>query len=200
MATWLLGKAMVGAHVASLDAAAYDLAGQLGGNGSRLAVAWGYAVLVGLSNALPMQVGVARVLYAMARDRQLPGALSRLHPRYNTPHVAMLASTVVSLVVALWLRNAVDQLAAFVNFGALFGFALIHVCVLVHFARHPARRLLPHVVSPVLGIGVVGSILAGMNRDALILGTVWLVAGLAWWQIRISRLPPGAEAVADPFA
>lgn len=200
MATWLLGNAMVGAHFASLDAAAYELAGQLGGNGSRLAVAWGYAVLVGLSNALPMQVGVARVLYAMARDRQLPRALSRLHPRYNTPHVAMLASTVVSLVVALWLRNAVDQLAAFVNFGALFGFALIHVCVLAHFARHPARRLLPHVVSPILGIGVVGSILVGMNRDALILGTIWLVGGLAWWLFRISRLPPSAEAVVDPFA
>ena len=158
-------------------------------------------MLVGFSNALPMQVGVARVLYAMARDRQLPAALARLHPRHNTPHIAMLASTAVSLVVALWLREAMDQLAAFVNFGALFGFALIHVCVMVHFARAQHRNWLTHVVSPLLGIAVVVAILSNMNRAALVLGVVWLVAGLAWWRFRIVRIGLAAsDSGADPFA
>jgi amino acid transporter len=113
----------------------------------------------------------------------------------------MLASTAVSLVVALWLREAMDQLAAFVNFGALFGFALIHVCVMVHFARLPQRNAMVHLVSPLLGIAVVLAILSGMNHAALLLGTVWLVAGLAWWRLRIVRLglivPDTAN---DPFA
>ncbi len=198
VSAWLVGNAMQGRHFISLDAAAYELAGQLGGVWAGIALAWAYAVLVGLSNALPMQVGVARVLYAMARDRQLPGALARLHPRHNTPHVAMLVSTAISLVVALWLRDAMDQLAAFVNFGALFGFALIHVCVLVHFARSPARNLLCHAVSPLLGIGVVAAILSGMNHAALVLGSVWLVVGLCWWQLRIVPLGPvAAPAMPD---
>jgi amino acid transporter len=201
LSAWVLGNAMTGARFTSLDAAAYELAGQLGGVWTGIALAWAYAILVGFSNALPMQVGVARVLYAMARDRQLPSALARLHPRHNTPHVAMLASTAVSLVVALWLREAMDQLAAFVNFGALFGFALIHVCVMVHFARLPQRNAMVHLVSPLLGIAVVLAILSGMNHAALLLGTVWLVAGLAWWRLRIVRLglivPDTAN---DPFA
>ncbi len=201
LAAWILGNAMEGAHYRSLDAAAYEMAGQLGGVWIGIALAWAYAVLVGLSNALPMQVGVARVLYAMARDRQLPAALAQLHPRHNTPHVAMLASTAVSLAVALWLRQAMDQLAAFVNFGALFGFALIHVCVLVHFARAERRHVLTHVVSPLLGIGVVMAILSGMNHAALVLGTVWLAAGLGWWRLHIVRHGLVETAtLADPFA
>ena len=201
VSAWILGNAMQGAHFKSLDAAAYELAGQLGGVWVGIAVAWAYAILVGFSNALPMQVGVARVLYAMARDRQLPAPLARLHPRHNTPHVAMLASTAVSVVVALWLRGAVDQLAAFVNFGALFGFALIHVCVLVHFARAARRNLAVHVASPVLGIGVVAAIMWGMNQAALVLGVVWLAIGLAWWQFRIVRLGlVSHDTTIDPFA
>lgn len=201
-AAWVLGNAMAGREFSSADAAAYDLAGQLGASvgivGAGLALAWVYALLVGLSNALPMQVGVARVLYAMGRDRQLPAALARVHPRHNTPHVAMLASTGVSLVVALWLRDAVDQLAAFVNFGALVGFALIHVCVLVHFARAPGRNLFAHRLSPVLGIGVVMAILAGMNHAALALGTIWLLIGLVWWWLVIARAGTVLPAH-DPF-
>ena len=200
LAAWILGNAMQGAHFISLDAAAYELAGQLGGVWAGIGLAWAYAILVGLSNALPMQVGVARVLYAMGRDRQLPAALARLHPRYNTPHVAMLVSTGVSVVVALWLRDAMDQLAAFVNFGALFGFALIHVCVLVHFARSPKRNAGLHVVSPVLGIAVVAAILTGMNHAALVLGVVWLVLGLCWWRFRIVRLGlVSRDGKIDPF-
>ena len=201
VSAWVLGNAMMGAHFRSLDAAAYELAGQMGGVWAGIALAWAYAILVGFSNALPMQVGVARVLYAMARDRQLTSGLARLHPRHNTPHVAMLASTAVSLVVALWLREAMDQLAAFVNFGALFGFALIHVCVMVHFARTQRRNVLMHVVSPLLGIMVVLAILAGMNHAALVLGVVWLIAGLAWWQLWIVRQGLVVTgAVTDPFA
>jgi len=201
LSAWVLGNAMMGAHFNSLDAAAYELAGQMGGVWAGVALAWAYAILVGFSNALPMQVGVARVLYAMARDRQLPSALARLHPRHNTPHVAMLASTAVSVVVALWLREAMDQLAAFVNFGALFGFALIHVCVMVHFARAARRNWLTHMVSPLLGIGVVLAILSNMNQAALVLGVVWLVAGLLWWRFRIVRLGLVAtDSGIDPFA
>ena len=201
LSAWILGNAMQGAHFKSLDAAAYELAGQMGGVWAGIALAWAYAILVGFSNALPMQVGVARVLYAMARDRQLPAKLARLHPRHNTPHVAMLASTAVSLGVALWLREAMDQLAAFVNFGALCGFALIHVCVLVHFARAERRNVLVHVASPVLGIGVVVAILWGMNPSALVLGVIWLITGLAWWRFHIVRLGlvPSDRGL-DPFA
>ena len=129
-----------------------------------------------------MQVGVARVLFAMGRDRQLPGALARIHPTHGTPHVAMIAATAVSLVVALGLRNQVDLLASLVNFGALAGFAMLHLSVLVHFAGpgRARRHWFAHVVVPVVGLAVVAAVFSGMHAVALWVGLAWLVVGIVY--------------------
>ena len=86
-----------------------------------IALAWIHAVVVGFTNTIPMQVGVARVLLAMARDRQLPAPPARVHARYGTPYVGMLLTTAVSLTVALLLRRQLDELTPVVNFDALTG-------------------------------------------------------------------------------
>lgn len=89
------------------------------------------ALMCGFTNVLPMQVGVSRVLFAMGRDRQLPGLFARLHRRHGTPHVALLLSTALSLVIAIVMCERIDSLASFVNFGALCAFVLLHLSVLV---------------------------------------------------------------------
>lgn len=43
----------------------------------------------------------SRILFAMSRSGMLPKALSRVHPRYKTPYVAVLAMSVWGLAVAL---------------------------------------------------------------------------------------------------
>jgi amino acid transporter len=45
--------------------------------------------------------GSARIAYAAARDGQWPAPLARLHPRYRTPHVALLVQGVVATVLFL---------------------------------------------------------------------------------------------------
>ncbi|MFX9058075.1 APC family permease, partial [Acinetobacter baumannii] len=78
------------------------------------------------------------------------------------------------------MRDRIDTLASFVNFGALSGFLMLHLSVLVRLGiRNPERRLLPHVVAPMLGIIIVLAVLSGMQRDALEIGFVWLAIGLA---------------------
>jgi amino acid transporter len=148
------------------------------------------AIIVGFTNALPMQVGVARILFAMGRDRQLPAVLARLHPRHGTPHVAMLVSTLLSLAVALLMRDHIDTLASLVNFGALSAFVLLHLSVLVHWRRRAEqRRWFAHVAVPVLGVAVVGAVLYGMHSVALQAGATWLVIGLLYgvWLRRQQR-------------
>ncbi|GHC95614.1 APC family permease [Novosphingobium pokkalii] len=196
LSTWVLGNAMVGRHFASLDAAHYELAGAMLGAWARPGLAWFTALVVGFTNALPMQVGVARVLYAMGRDGQVPTLFARLHARHNTPWVAMLATTALSLVVALAFRDAMDFLATLVNFGALTGFALLHVCVFVRFRRSARRNLWLHVVSPLVGLAVIAVILSGMGAWALLLGCGWLALGLAWWQGAARHAPPPASDLA----
>jgi amino acid transporter len=146
-----------------------------------IALAWIYAVVVGFTNAIPMQVGVARVLFAMARDRQLPAPLARIHRRYGTPYVGMLLTTAVSLTVALALRGRLDQLASIVNFGALTGFVLLHVSVIAHFGvRRRSRNWFTHWLVPLCGIAVVLAILSNMSHLALVVGAYWLAAGIVY--------------------
>ncbi len=128
--TWVLGNLLPGIVIKDQAAAVYELAAWATGPWTAVVLAWSYAGIVGLSNALPMQVGVARVVFAMGRDRQLPRVLARVHPRYHTPYVGMLVTAALSLAVAMYMKNRLDDLASIVNFGALSGFLFLHISVL----------------------------------------------------------------------
>jgi amino acid transporter len=43
-----------------------------------------------------------RVLYSMARHGELPAVLGRVHPRFRTPHLAVVANAVVALAMSLY--------------------------------------------------------------------------------------------------
>jgi amino acid transporter len=155
-----------------------------------LVLAWAYAAIVGLSNALPMQVGVARVVYAMGRDRQLPSVLARIHPRYHTPYVGMVLTAALSLAVALFMKNSLDDLASIVNFGALSGFLFLHISVLARFGiRLRSRAWAAHWAEPLLGIVVVLAVFSGMSTLAVKVGAAWLVAGLLYGTVLRVRRP-----------
>jgi amino acid transporter len=186
--TWVLGNLLPGMVIHDPSAAAYELAGWAIGPWAASVLAWTFALVVGVSNALPMQVGVARVLFAMGRDRQLPASLARVHPRYRTPYVGMLVTAAISLIVALAMRDRLDDLATIVNLGALGGFLLLHVSVLKHFiVRGKSRRWVVHGLVPVCGILVVLAVMSGMSALALKVGGVWLAAGLLYGVVLRSK-------------
>jgi amino acid transporter len=178
LVAWVLGNLLPGIKIRDLSAATYELAGWAVGPWAAISIAWAYVLVVGLSNALPMQVGVARVLYAMGRDRQLPAALARIHARYNTPYVSMIVTAIISLSVALAMRNQLDNLAIIVNFGALSGFLLLHLSVIAHFGlRLRSRAWFTHWLAPLIGISVVLAVFSGMSALAMKVGFTWLGAG-----------------------
>jgi amino acid transporter len=182
--TWVLGNLMPGIAIKDPSAAIYELAAWAAGPWTALVLAWAYAAIVGLSNALPMQVGVARVVFAMGRDRQLPRVLARIHPRYHTPYVGMVFTAILSLAVALFMKNRLDDLASIVNFGALSGFLFLHVSVFARFGfRLHSRAWAVHRAVPLLGIVVVLAVFSGMSALAVKVGSAWLAAGLLYGAI-----------------
>lgn len=179
--TWVLGDLMPAIQIQDPATAIFELLTQTVGVWASIALAWAMALIVGFTNALPMQVGVSRVLFAMGRDRQLPHALGRIHHKHGTPHIAMLVSTAISLAVGLSLRNEVDLLASLVNFGALISFMLLHISVLVHFGMNKSKRQwFSHIAVPIVGIMVVLVVLEGMHTVALQVGLAWLIFGLGY--------------------
>jgi amino acid transporter len=179
--TWVFGDLMPGIAIKDQSAAIYELASWATGPWTAVVLAWSYATIVGLSNALPMQVGVARVVFAMGRDRQLPSVLARIHPKYRTPYVGMLVTAAISLAVALYMKNKLDDLASIVNFGALSGFLFLHVSVLARFVlRQRSRAWVAHLLVPVCGMLVVLLVFSGMSGLAVKVGTAWLAVGLLY--------------------
>lgn len=186
--SWIFGDLMSGFAIKDPAAAIYEVAEWGIGHWASVLTAWVMATVVGVTNALPMQVGVARVMYAMGRDRQLPVVLARIHPKHGTPYVGMLATTVISVTVALVMRNQMDELVSIVNFGALTGFLLLHVSVIVKFwVKERSGQWISHLAVPVAGIIVVLAVLSGMSPLAMKIGLGWLAAGLVYGWVLTKR-------------
>jgi amino acid transporter len=178
---WVLGNLLAGLTIKDAAAASFELAEWSIGPWASISLAWATATIIGFTNVLPMQVGVARVLFAMGRDRQLPEVMARVHPKYGTPYIGMVAASAITLAMALVMRYHVDEAASLVNFGALSGFLLLHVSVLAKFGvRARSGQRFSHVVVPVLGIAVVLAVMTGMSSLATTLGLAWLGAGLVY--------------------
>jgi amino acid transporter len=186
--SWVLGDLMSGLTLKDPAAAAYEVAEWAIGPWMSMLIAWAMATVVGIASALPMQVGVARVMYAMGRDRQLPVGLAKVHPKYGTPYVGMLVTAAISITVALVMRNRLDDLASVVNFGALSGFLLLHVSVIgLFWFKMRSGRWVMHLAVPVAGIAVVLAVLTGMSSVAMVLGLSWLGLGLFYGAVLRKR-------------
>jgi len=90
-------------------------------------------------------LGVSRMAYAMARRRDLPEALCRLHPKFNTPHYSIWV--IGSLMVLLVLLVDLDKVVAISTFALLFYYTLANVCA---FRVKTQERAYPRII-PVLG-------------------------------------------------
>ena len=66
-----------------------------------------------------------------------------------------------------------------VSFGALVGFLMLPISVVVHFiVREKSRNWARHLVVPVIGFAVAAYVLINAEADAMIAGTVWMALGL----------------------
>ncbi|MBT1003945.1 APC family permease [Paenarthrobacter sp. DKR-5] len=160
----------------------YDAAQNAGGpflfilTAAATAVAWGFA------NALVAQAATSRLLFAMARDRQLPAFLSRVHPKRGVPVNATFVVAAISLVLGLYLvtqPNGLTEISTLVNFGALTAFSLLNIAVVWWFVvRQKSRRWLVHLVLPLLGLAILVAVIINANISAQILGVLWLAVGV----------------------
>lgn len=146
---------------------------------TRLVVLLG--ALIGMvSSILVFQLGQARVWFAMSRDRLLPDAFSKLHPRFRTPAFATwFAGVLVAIPAGLF---DVGTLADLSNIGTLFAFVLVSIGVLVLRRKQPERRrgfCVPGgPVVPVLSVMFCVLLMAGLPMITWLRFFVWLVVGL----------------------
>jgi len=138
------------------------------------------AIVGMISSILVFQLGQARVWFAMSRDRLLPTAFSRVHPKFRTPAFATwVAGVLVAIPAGLF---DVGTFAEMSNIGTLFAFVLVSIGVLVLRYKDPTRRRGFRVpggpIVPVLSVLFCTLLMAGLPAKTWLRFFSWLVIGL----------------------
>jgi len=141
----------------------------------------GLAAALALPSVILMMIyGQTRIFFTMSRDGLLPEILSRVHPKFHTPHVVtLITGGFVALFAALF---PVGILADISNSGTLFAFMAVSAAVLILRRRDPGRRRpfrtpMAWVVCP---LAIAGCLLLFLNLSMYTIGLFvgWTVIGL----------------------
>jgi len=162
---------------------------------------WGNLIGLAAAIALPsvilmMIYGQTRIFFTMSRDGLLPQVLSKVHPKFHTPHiVTIITGLFVSLFAAMF---PVGILADVSNSGTLFAFIMVSIGVLVlrrtQPQRHrPFRTPFAWIICP---LAVLGCLLLFLNLSmyTLSLFFAWAIVGAIvyfCYGYRKSDLAPG---------
>ena len=137
-------------------------------------------------------IGLSRLTYSMGQHRQLPEVLRKIHPRFGTPYVAILAFSAVAALTIL--PGQLSFLATMYSFGAMLSFTIAHVSVLRLRERFADRE---RPWKPPLNLRLRGvelpmtAVLGGLGTFSawiivMVLYTSTLVAGLFWMAFGVS--------------
>lgn len=126
-------------------------------------------------------ISYSRQIYAMARSGYLPEVLARVHTRFRTPHVAMIAGGIVG-IIALCLGNT-GQVITLSALGAVVMYIISMISLLVLRRKQPAMER-PFKVP----------LYPWFPLTALVLGVVCLVA-IVWYNLVMSAVFFGALGV-----
>jgi len=164
VAQGILGGALAQATVSPLA----DAAGaSLGGWARALLLAGASVSMFGYLGG--MTLSMPRMLFALARDGFLPRALAAVHPIHRSPQAAIVAQSLITMVLAI--TGTFEKLAILANVSAL---ALYLGCALAAW-RLRQKRTAGEAMPPFrVPLGAV---------------VPWLACGVIVW------LPPGSRAM-----
>ncbi|GMM94230.1 amino acid permease [Qipengyuania sp. MTN3-11] len=172
------------------------------GIGNTLGVA---AFLALPSVILVLLFAQTRIFFVMSRDGLLPARLSRIHPRFKTPHVVTaITGSVVALGAGFF---PVGQLADISNAGTLYAFLMVAVAVMVLRRKDAgrARSFRVPAVWLIAPLTIIGCIFLFVNLPtmAMLFLPIWGVIGIAIYLLysrRRSHLGLGVVEVVDDIA
>jgi Trk K+ transport system NAD-binding subunit len=147
--------------------------------------AWGrwagiLATIMASLSAFSVTLGAsARILYALGRDKHFPNFFARLHPRYQTPHIALF---ICALIVIIFSSSGIVKfVASLSDFGYLMGLGIINYAVIPLHKKMPSLRrpfqsaLFPLV--PILGIITTWMFVPALELRSFVLGGILTLVG-----------------------
>ena len=150
-------------------------------------------LIANLGSGMGAQLAAGRLLYGMGRGNALPKQFfGAIEPKRRIPRNNIIAVGGFALVGAGLLQFFADRLgggayeigAECLNFGAFVAFMGVNAAAFVHHARHENTRDPRGYVVPTLGFFICGFIWVHLSNPALVLGAVWMIAGISYGAVR----------------
>lgn len=171
VSTGLASAARDSSALPTADASSALLGGSWGG---KLLVIGGIGGILTSWNAF--LIGGSRAIYALARAGQLPSSLGQLHPKFNTPHRAVLLIGSLSVFAPLFGRPALVWLVDAGGLGIVTAYAFVAWSFIVLRKREPEMER-PYIVPQGMIVGYTALFLS------LAIATLyfpWSPAALIW--------------------
>ncbi len=166
------------------DTAFYQVAELAGGTWLMLTCSLATAFAWGVANSLAAQAAISRVLFSMARDKNLPSVFSKVHGKFKTPYIATLFIAVISLIITGIFSSRIADLASLVNFGALVAFLLLHLTVIFYFLfKKKSKNYIKHLVLPAIGFIIIAYVALNLDIRSKLLGITWIGIGIVYFII-----------------
>jgi len=150
-------------------------------------------LIANMGSGMGSQLAAGRLLYGMGRGNALPSSFfGAIEPKHRIPRNNIVLVGALALVGAGILEFFAGRLgggayeigAQALNFGAFIGFMGVNAASFLHIWRNGKNGNLSSLVMPTLGFLICGFIWIHLSRPALLLGSVWMAAGIAYGAYR----------------
>jgi amino acid transporter len=189
MGVQIVAQGVLGAELASNTRAPLaETAKRVLGSGGQMLVLLGAAIST-FGYVAGDMLAAPRGIYALGRDRLLPAAIGSIHPRFRTPHVAILIHAALCLVFAL--TGSFERLAVLSVIPVLIVYLIcclatiqlrrrdIHVEGTVPF-KLPGGPVIPILASAI----VVWLMTASTRQEVLAMGAMLVAETVLFWLMR----------------
>ena len=187
-------------------------------------------LLANFGSGFGAQLGAARLLYGMGRSNALPKSFfGAIDAKSHVPRKSVIFVGVVALLGAFLLEIVAgfrtyslsltsltfDSLkhilnggeayglgAEMLNFGALIAFMGVNLAALLRYYVRAEEKKIGNLLPPVLGFLICFGLWLNLSRPAMIVGSIWMAAGIIFGAIRTKgfranlisfELPPEEE-------
>jgi basic amino acid/polyamine antiporter, APA family len=165
MCVQLVTQSALGPSLATAKTPVADAAGVLLGSSGRTMILIGTIVSM-FGYVSGMTLAVPRILYAFSRDGFMFKRLASVHPRFRTPHVAIIIQTLINAALAT--TGTFEQLAIAANGSILLVYGACALAVLVLRRKNVEMAQKPFVapfggIIPVLSFLVIAWLLLSLT-------------------------------------
>ena len=142
-------------------------------------------------------IGISRLAFSMGSHKLVPPILSRVHPRFKTPYMAVIIFSIAAIFLQLpgfFAPDVFENMGALYTFGSLLAFMFAHSSILILRIRRPelprpfklgwainikGRELPVSAIIGFLATTAIWLIILATQPYSRWVGFAWMVAGLA---------------------